>query len=82
MSWHGAGLCEYLQHASIFDYIAISSSLENRSIFLHPCVLHGGHYCVPREAGASITLRPASLSAHVYPQGSVWRGLDANAREA
>ena len=26
----GVGLCEYVQHLSLFDYIAVSASLENR----------------------------------------------------
>jgi L-fuconate dehydratase len=78
----GVGLCEYVQHASIFDYIAVSGALERRSIeyvdhlhehFVSPCELRSGNYCVPTEAGASITLKPASLSAHRYPEGTVWR---------
>jgi len=78
----GVGLCEYVQHASLFDFIAVSGSLEGRSIeyvdhlhehFVTPCVLRGGNYCVPTEPGASITLRPDSLAAHLYPEGSVWQ---------
>ena len=26
----GVGLCEYIQHISIFDFICVSASLENR----------------------------------------------------
>jgi L-fuconate dehydratase len=78
----GVGLCEYVQHASIFDYIAVSGSLANRSIeyvdhlhehFVDPCVVTGGRYRVPSAAGASITIKPASLAAHAFPTGSVWR---------
>jgi L-fuconate dehydratase len=81
----GVGLCEYVQHASIFDYIAVSGSLERRSIeyvdhlhehFVDPCVIRGGRYVVPTAAGASITMKPASLSAHTYPEGSVWKEID------
>ena len=30
----GVGLCEYIQHISIFDYICVSASLENRLEFV------------------------------------------------
>jgi L-fuconate dehydratase len=78
----GVGLCEYVQHASIFDYVAVSAALERRSIeyvdhlhehFVDPCVIRGGRYQVPTAAGASITMKPASLAAHAYPGGSVWK---------
>jgi L-fuconate dehydratase len=77
----GVGLCEYVQHASIFDYVAVSGSLEGRSIeyvdhlhdhFIDPCVIRGGRYRVPLAAGSSITMKEASIAAHLYPDGSVW----------
>ena len=77
----GVGLCEYVQHASMFDYVAVSGSLENRCIefvdhlhehFLDPCVIRNGHYQAPLAAGASITMKPASLAAHLFPDGPVW----------
>ena len=80
----GVGLCEYVQHASIFDYIAVSGALENRSIeyvdhlhqhFLDPCVVRGGRYQVPSAPGSSITMRPASMAAYAYPQGPIWKEL-------
>jgi L-fuconate dehydratase len=80
----GVGLCEYVQHASIFDYIAVSGSLERRSIeyvdhlhehFVDPCVIRGGRYVVPTAAGASITMKAASLAAHTYPDGAVWQAI-------
>jgi L-fuconate dehydratase len=77
----GVGLCEYVQHASIFDYIAVSGSLENRSIefvdhlhehFVDPCVIRSGCYQAPLAPGASITMKAASLADHLYPTGPVW----------
>jgi L-fuconate dehydratase len=77
----GVGLCEYVQHASFFDYICVSGSLEGRVIefvdhlhehFVDPCVIENGAYVAPLAPGASITMKPASLAAHLYPQGSVW----------
>jgi L-fuconate dehydratase len=81
----GVGLCEYVQHASLFDYIAVSGSLENRAIefvdhlhehFVDPCLIKSGCYQAPLAAGASITMKPASLSAHLFPGGPVWQNGD------
>jgi L-fuconate dehydratase len=78
----GVGLCEYVQHASIFDYIAVSGSLEGRCVefvdhlhehFVDPCVVRGGSYVVPMRPGASITMKAASLEAYAFPTGAVWR---------
>ena len=84
----GVGLCEYVQHASIFDYVAVSGSLAGRSIeyvdhlhehFVDPCVVTGGRYRVPTAAGTSITMKPESLAAHAYPDGPIWKALEARA---
>ena len=81
----GVGLCEYVQHASIFDYIAVSGSLAGRSIeyvdhlhehFIDPCVVTGGRYRVPTADGTSITMRPESLAAYAYPDGPIWKALE------
>ena len=80
----GVGLCEYVQHESIFDYICVSGSLERRTTefvdhlhehFLDPCVVQGGRYRAPLAAGTSITMKPASLVAHTYPHGAVWQKI-------
>lgn len=77
----GVGLCEYVQHLSIFDYVAVSGSLDNRILeyvdhlhehFLDPVVMRGGRYLPPRAAGYSIEMRAESLAAHVFPTGSAW----------
>jgi L-fuconate dehydratase len=78
----GVGLCEYVQHLSIFDYICVSASLENRVIefvdhlhehFLHPVRLSQGHYLPPAAPGYSIEIKPESLIDYHYPEGPVWR---------
>jgi len=78
----GVGLCEYVQHASIFDYVAVSGALENRAIeyvdhlhehFVDPCVLRAGRYQLPTAAGASIAIKTASLEAHRFPGGAIWK---------
>jgi L-fuconate dehydratase len=77
----GVGLCEYVQHLSLLDYIAISGSLEHRMIeytphlhehFVHPAIVEGGRYIPPTAPGYSVTMYPASIAAYSYPTGSVW----------
>ncbi|TMC20338.1 MAG: fuconate dehydratase, partial [Chloroflexi bacterium] len=79
----GVGLSEYVQHLSLFDYIAISGSLENRMIeyaphlhehFVHPVIVKGGRYMPPDAPGYSVTMHPASIAAYSYPNGSAWAG--------
>jgi L-fuconate dehydratase len=79
----GVGLSEYVQHLSIFDYIAISGSLENRMIeytphlhehFIDPVVVKDAHYMPPRTPGYSVTMYPASIAAYSYPGGAAWAG--------
>jgi L-fuconate dehydratase len=80
----GVGLCEYVQHESIFDFICVSGSLQGRMVeyvdhlhehFVDPCVMRRGHYLVPAAAGTSITMKPGSLDAYTYPTGKVWKKL-------
>ncbi len=77
----GVGLCEYVQHLSIFDYIAVSASLEDRIIeyvdhlhehFLAPVIIRNGRYMPPAAPGYSITMRPEVFPAYAFPSGSVW----------
>ena len=77
----GVGLCEYVQHLSLFDYIAISGSLENRMIeytphlhehFVHPAIVKDGRYVAPDAPGYSVTMYSASIAAYSYPDGSAW----------
>ena len=78
----GVGLCEYVQHLSIFDYIAVSGSTENRVIeyvdhlhehFLDPVTMRGGCYLPPNRPGYSIEMRPESLAKHEFPTGPAWK---------
>lgn len=89
------GLCEYVQHLAIFDYLCVSASLDDRIVeyvdhlhehFVDPVVMRNGRYLLPSAPGYSITMKPASLAAHAYPDGAVWReratALGAGARGA
>jgi L-fuconate dehydratase len=78
----GVGLCEYVQHLSIFDYLRVSRSIENRVIeyvghlhehFIDPVKIRRGHYMVPEAPGYSIEIFPKSLSRYSYPDGEEWR---------
>jgi L-fuconate dehydratase len=77
----GVGLCEYVQHLSMVDYLRISASMDERLIeyvdhlhehFVDPVVMKGGRYMPPRAPGYSATMKPESLAAHAFPNGSVW----------
>ncbi|XP_043921170.1 mitochondrial enolase superfamily member 1 [Protopterus annectens] len=80
----GVGLCEVVQHLIIFDYIAISGSLENRMCeyvdhlhehFKHPVVIKNASYVLPKEPGFSSEMKEDSLQQHKFPDGKVWQEL-------
>lgn len=77
----GVGLCEYVQHLSMIDFICISGKLENRIIeyvdhlhehFKDPVVIKNGHYMPPTAPGYSITMKHDSLRDYSYPIGQIW----------
>jgi L-fuconate dehydratase len=78
----GVGLCEYVQHLAIFDFLSVSASIEDRVIefvdhlhehFLTPVRIQRGHYLLPTEPGYSIEIREESLTRFAYPTGEAWR---------
>jgi L-fuconate dehydratase len=81
----GVGLCEYVQHLAIFDYLCVSASLEDRIVeyvdhlhehFLDPVVIRDGRYVVPTEHGFSVAMKPESLSEYAFPDGAAWADAD------
>jgi len=71
----GVGLCEYVQHLSMIDYLAVSGSKEGRVIeyvdhlhehFLDPCVIRDAAYMPPSRPGFSIEMKPASIAENVF----------------
>lgn len=71
----GVGLCEYVQHLGMIDYLCISGSMEGRVIeyvdhlhehFLHPCVIRKAAYLPPTAPGYSVEMRPESLETYRY----------------
>jgi L-fuconate dehydratase len=80
----GVGLCEYVQHLSMFDYLRVSCSMEDRVIefvdhlhehFLEPVRMVRGRYQLPTRPGYSIEMKPESLAAYDFENGSAWRAL-------
>lgn len=77
----GVGLCEYVQHLAMIDYICVSASLEHRVLeyvdhlhehFIEPVVIRAGHYMPPQRPGYSIAMKPASLDRFEFPKGAAW----------
>jgi len=80
----GVGLCEYVQHLSMLDYLRVSCSMEDRVIefvdhlhehFLEPVRMVRGRYQLPMQPGYSIEMKPESLAAYEFECGSAWRAL-------
>jgi len=78
----GVGLCECVQHLSIYDYIRVSTSLEGRVTefvdhlhehFVDPARVVKGRYLLPQRPGYSTEIFPETLSNYSYPDGPVWR---------
>jgi L-fuconate dehydratase len=78
----GVGLCEYVQHLSIIDYVCVSASLEDRLTeyadhlhehFEDPLVTKNGRYMPPTAPGYSITMKPAALAEFSFPDGPAWQ---------
>jgi len=82
----GVGLCEYVQHLSIVDYVCVSGALDGRVVeyvdhlhehFVDPVRIRSGRYLVPTAPGYSIEIRRESLERHRYPDGAMWAGTPA-----
>ncbi len=77
----GVGLCEYVQHLSMIDYVRISADLTDRVAefvdhlhehFEAPCRIENGAYTAPQEPGYSIKMHDETLTQYCYPDGSEW----------
>ncbi|WP_334185140.1 L-fuconate dehydratase [Novosphingobium sp.] len=69
----GVGLCEYVQHLSMIDYLCFSGTMEDRVIeyvdhlhehFLDPCVIRDAAYMPPQRPGFSIEMKPQSIAQY------------------
>jgi len=77
----GVGLCELVQHLSIYDYLCVSTSLEGRMIeyvdhlhehFVDPVEVRDGSYRLPHRPGYSSEMRRSSRERFAYPSGGEW----------
>lgn len=78
----GVGLCEYVNHLVMIDFVAISASMEGRvgefvghlhEHFENPAIVRKGRYMPPTAPGYGVTMKPRSLVEYEYPDGPVWR---------
>ncbi|KAJ3875497.1 enolase C-terminal domain-like protein [Lentinula edodes] len=88
----GVGLCEYVIHLSLIDYIAISGTMERNVLefvdhlhehFITPCSINSkGRYNVPTNPleGYSIEMFQTSIAEYEWPNGSYW--LSAKGKKA
>jgi L-fuconate dehydratase len=77
----GVGLGEMVQHLSMFDYVAVSGTSEDRVIeyidhlhehFTDPVVIRDSRYVAPLKPGGGAEMRPASRAEYAYPHGPRW----------
>jgi L-fuconate dehydratase len=73
----GVGLCEYVQHLSMIDYVAVSGTKDGRVIeyvdhlhehFIEPCEIRNAAYIPPKLPGFSIEMKPESIAAYQFRQ--------------
>ena len=78
----GVGLCEYVQHLSMIDYVQISATIGDRVIeyvdhlhehFEDPCIIRDGAYRVPTKPGYSVKMLHRTLDRFTFPDGEEWR---------
>jgi L-fuconate dehydratase len=77
----GVGLCELVQHLSMFDFVALTGTTQDRVIefvdhlhqhFIDPVVIEAGHYRAPTLPGFSAEMYQESVETFVYPHGTFW----------
>jgi L-fuconate dehydratase len=82
----GVGLCETVQHMSMFDFVAVSGTMEGRMIefadhlhehFVTPASVIGGRYRAPTAPGTGSEMLPSSIDEWVFPDGRGWVELNS-----
>jgi len=80
----GVGLCELVQHLSMWDFLSVSARMDDRVTefvdhlhehFVDPVVMRGGRYLAPAAPGYSSTIAPAAREAFRFPDGPVWTAI-------
>lgn len=71
----GVGLCEYVQHLSMIDYLCFAATKEGRVTeyvdhlhehFIDPCVIQNAAYMPPSLPGFSIEMKRESLQTYEF----------------
>jgi L-fuconate dehydratase len=84
----GVGLCELVQHLSMFDFVCVSGRMDDRVTefvdhlhehFVDPCVIRQARYVAPTAPGYSSEIKAESRAAYAYPNGPVWKESTSNA---
>ena len=78
----GVGLCEYVQHLCMIDYVLVNGSKNDKVVeyqdslhehFIYPCIIKNGNYMPPKDFGYSIEMREKSVNEFSYPNGNYWK---------
>jgi L-fuconate dehydratase len=78
----GVGLCEAVQHLSMFDFVSVSGSMSDRCVewidhlhehFVDPARVVDGRYQIPLSPGASTEMREESIREYSFPDGQFWQ---------
>ncbi|KDA06754.1 fuconate dehydratase [Microbacterium sp. CH12i] len=71
----GVGLCEAVQHLSMFDFVAVTGTREGRLIefvdhlhehFVFPTDIQGGSYMAPTAPGASMEMKAETIAKYTW----------------
>ncbi|RSM58279.1 fuconate dehydratase [Kibdelosporangium aridum] len=82
----GVGLCEMVQHLSMFDFVAVSGTQQDRVIeyvdhlhehFVDPVRIEAGRYLAPQTPGLGARLHADSIARYRFPDGPAWRETKA-----
>lgn len=77
----GVGLCEVVQHLSMFDFVAVSGTKRDRIIeyvdhlhehFVDPVIVRDGAYVAPSRPGFSAEIREETFAEFAFPNGTTW----------
>ncbi|MDC1296474.1 fuconate dehydratase [Alphaproteobacteria bacterium] len=77
----GVGLCEYVQHLCMIDFILINGEKDKKVVeyqdslhehFIYPCEIKNGNYMPPKDYGYSIEMKKESINEYNFPHGKYW----------
>jgi L-fuconate dehydratase len=77
----GIGLCQHVQHFSMFDYLRVSGRCDDRMIeyaghlhehFVTALQVHNGRYWAQTDAGFGLEVKADSVRDYAFPHGAIW----------